>query len=379
MTKSAALHPKTIRINFDRAADMASYDIVIGRGLLAHAAALICERLGPRRCVIVSDSNVAPLYREKLEASLRAGGHEVLAGLVFPAGEASKNFTQLQSLLNGMLGAGVDRQSLVIALGGGVVGDIAGLSAALVMRGVDCVQVPTSLLAQVDSSVGGKTGIDTPHGKNTVGVFFQPRLVIADVDVLQTLSMRERAAGYAEVVKYGLIKDAAFFRWCEANGRKVVEGDAEAQIYAVGISCEAKAGVVESDVREAGPRALLNLGHTFGHALEAATGFGPELVHGEAVAIGTIMAFRLSVRLGYATEKDFDSVKAHFSAVGLPVSPPKRRYAIDALMDLMAKDKKALAGNIALILPHGIGSALAHNDIDPREIRALWEEVFKWP
>ncbi len=373
MTKEPSPHSQTIKA-ISPLSD-ASYDIVVDQGLLSEAASLIQERLGARRCAIISDSNVEPLYREKLEASLLSGGHKAIKTLVIPAGETSKNFTQLQTLLEAMLAAGIDRKTLVLALGGGVVGDIAALSAALAMRGLDCIQIPTSLLAQVDSAIGGKTGIDTRFGKNTVGTFSPPRMVLADVDVLQTLPKRELLAGYAEVVKYAFIGHPEFFDWCLKNGRKVIEGDAEARIYAVALSCKAKATVVEQDPREAGPRALLNLGHTFGHALEAAGGFGAELVHGEAVAIGMIMAFRMSVRLGFCTPTEYESVREHFESVGLPVLPPKRGYAIDALMDFMAKDKKASEGKAALILPHGIGSSQVHKDIDPAAIRTLWEEV----
>jgi 3-dehydroquinate synthase len=244
-----------------------------------------------------------------------------------------------------------------------------------VLRGIDFVQIPTTLLAQVDSSVGGKTGIDTPYGKNTIGAFYQPRLVLADVTMLDSLPEREMLAGYAEVVKYGLMLDRDFFNWCVTHGGQLLSADHEAQIHAVGYACAAKAKIVADDERETGSRALLNLGHTFGHALETATGFGSTLIHGEAVAIGTLMAFHLAVRLNLCPKQDYDEIRAHFDDVGLPLTPPPFAYNIDRLMELMASDKKAEEGNITMILPHGIGKAAVHKNVDPREIRALWKEV----
>jgi 3-dehydroquinate synthase len=365
---------KIVRVDFTDAASTPSYDIVIGNSILSEASTLIRLRLGTRRCVIVTDSNVDPLYRARLEANLAAGGHDVLTPVVVPAGEANKNFAQLQILLEKILAANIDRKSLIIALGGGVVGDIAGLAASLVMRGIDYVQIPTTLLAQVDSSVGGKTAIDTDHGKNTVGAFYQPRLVLADVTLLDSLPAREMRAGYAEVVKYGLINNPAFFRWCVTHGGQLVNGDHDAQIHAVGVSCAAKAKIVAEDERESGVRALLNLGHTFGHALEAVTGFGNVLVHGEAVALGILLALRLSVRLGLCPQKDYDDVHAHFTAVGLPTKAPAINYDIDRLMEFMAQDKKAEGGKITLILLRGIGQAFVARDTDAKDIRAVWEE-----
>ncbi|MDE2029227.1 MAG: 3-dehydroquinate synthase [Alphaproteobacteria bacterium] len=366
---------KIIRVEVSEPSE--PYDIVIGANILAEAGTLIRMRLGQRRCLIVTDSHIDPLYRARCEARLAAAGHKVLAALVIPAGEASKDFDHLQKLLDQMLAAGLDRKTLVIALGGGVVGDLAGLAASLAMRGLDYVQIPTTLLAQVDSSVGGKTGIDTPHGKNTVGAFYQPRLVLTDVALLDSLSERELRAGYAEIVKYGLIGDAAFFRWCQAHGAKLFAGDHEAQVHAVSVSCEAKAKVVMADEREAGARALLNLGHTFAHALEAATGYGSMLVHGEAVAIGMIMAFHLSAKLGLCPQKDCDEIRAHLDAVGLPTAPPRFAYDIDRLMRLMAQDKKAEAGSIMLILARGIGQAFVSRDVEDKDIRATWEAFLK--
>ncbi|MDR3451121.1 MAG: 3-dehydroquinate synthase [Alphaproteobacteria bacterium] len=354
----------------------APYDIVIGQSILSESGTLIRLRMGARRCVIVTDSIIEPLYRARLEAVLAASGHDVRGAFVVPAGEASKDFAHLQYLLERMLEAGVDRKTLVIALGGGVVGDLAGLAASLLMRGIDLVQIPTTLLAQVDSSVGGKTGIDTAHGKNTVGTFYQPKLVIADVTLLDSLAAREMRAGYAEVVKYGLIADPAFFRWCQAHGGQLLAGDHESQIYAVGVSCAAKAKIVADDERESdkGSRALLNFGHTFGHALESATGYGNLLVHGEAVSIGMVMALRLSVEMGLCPAKDYEEARAHLASVGLPVKPPAFAYDIDRLMELMAQDKKATGGKLTLILARGIGQAFVSRDVDPAQVRALWKE-----
>lgn len=366
---------KVVTVDFSAVAPTPSYDIVIGKQILADSANLIRERLGTRRCIIITDSNVAPLYLARTEAVLAAGGHDVLKTLVVPAGEASKNFTQVGELLNESLAAGIDRKTLVVALGGGVVGDLGGFVASLLMRGVDFVQIPTTLLAQVDSSVGGKTGVDTAFGKNTIGTFYQPRFVLSDVTLLDSLSRRELRAGYAEVVKYGLIADAAFFRWCVAHGGQLMGGDHEALVHAVSYCCTAKAAIVAEDEREAGSRALLNLGHTFGHALETVLGFGASLVHGEAVAIGTIMAFQFSARLGLCTMQDYEAVLAHFTAVDLPVAPPPFDYSIERLIELMAQDKKATGGKITLVLPHGIGRAALHHDVDRREIYALWKEV----
>ncbi len=352
----------------------ASYDIVIGDSILSEAGNLIAVRLGKRRCLIITDSNVGPLYRVQLEAVLGVAGHSVLPAITIPAGEASKDFATLQKVLDHMLASGVDRKTLIIALGGGVVGDLAGLAASLVMRGVDIVQIPTSLLAQVDSSVGGKTGIDTKHGKNTVGTFYQPRLVIADVALLDSLHEREIRSGYAEVIKYGLIKDAAFYEWCRSNGGKLLGGDREAQIYAVSTSCTHKAKIVAADEREAGERALLNLGHTFGHALETITGYGNLLLHGEAVAIGMVMAMKLSAQLGFCSHNDAYGLRDHLVKVGLPVTPPAFDYDIDRLMELMAQDKKAEAGKMVLILTKGIGQAFISRDVKDGDVRELWAE-----
>ena len=366
---------RIITIDLSASKPAPSYDIVIGDNIISEAGSLIRVRMGQKRCVIVTDSNVAPLYRARLEAVLGATGHTLLPTIIVPAGEASKNFTTLQRVLEQMLSSGIDRRTLVIALGGGVVGDLAGVAASLVMRGIDIVQIPTTLLAQVDSSVGGKTGIDTPYGKNTVGAFFQPRLVIADVSLLDSLPVREMRAGYAEVVKYGLIKDREFFDWCQTNGQQVMNGDRLAKIHAVSASCTHKARIVAADERETGERALLNLGHTFGHALEAALGYSSSLLHGEAVAIGMVLAFRLSVQMGLCPAADAELMQQHLSDIGLPTHPQSGVYTVDALMTLMAQDKKAEAGKLTLILARGIGQSFVMHDVSSEAVRATWQEA----
>jgi len=364
-----------VPIDLSASAAARSYDIVIGDNVLAAAGTLMAERLGKRRCLIVTDSNVAPLYLKRLEAVLASAGHTLLPAMTIPAGEGSKDFATLQKLLDHILTSGVDRRCVIVALGGGVVGDLAGVAASLALRGLDLVQIPTTLLAQVDSSVGGKNGINAAAGKNTVGAFYQPRLVVADVSLLDSLPRREMLAGYAEVVKYGLIKDAAFFDWCRAHGGQLLNGDREAQIYAVSKSCDHKAKIVAADEREAGERALLNLGHTFGHALESATGYSQVLLHGEAVAIGTVMAFKLSAQLGLCSHNDVYDVRDHFAAVGLPTTPPAHAYDIDQLMHAMAQDKKAQDGKLTLILTRGIGRCFVSHDVNPKEVRMVWSEI----
>ncbi|MDD3030012.1 MAG: 3-dehydroquinate synthase [Alphaproteobacteria bacterium] len=370
-----ALPEKIVTVDLACSNAPTSYDIVIGDNVLADAATHIQERLGLRRCVLVADSNTAALYQARLEAVLSSGGHTVLKTIVIKAGEAQKSFAQLEALLNELFGLGIDRKTLLIALGGGVVGDLAGLVASLALRGLDFVQIPTTLLAQVDSSVGGKTGIDTALGKNTVGTFYQPRLVLSDVTMLDSLPQREMLAGYAEIVKYGLIRDKAFFDWCVAHGAQLLGGDHDAQAHAVSACCAAKAHIVAEDEKENGIRALLNLGHTFGHALEAVHGFGGTLTHGEGVAIGTIMAFMLAVELGLCPARDEERVRAHFNDIGLMTKPPPFTYDKELLLGLMATDKKAECGQIALVLPHGIGEARVHKGIDVHKIRALWDNV----
>lgn len=353
-----------------------SYDILIGSGLIAAAGRLIAERLPGRRAVILTDSSVGPLYADAMAASLRAAGI-ASETLTIPAGEAAKSFDQLGALLDRCLDAGLDRKSFLVALGGGVVGDLGGFLAAILLRGIDYVQVPTTLLSQVDSSVGGKTAINTRHGKNLVGAFHQPRLVLADTDVLRTLPKRELLSGYAEVAKYGLIDQPAFWAWLEDNAERVLALEPGALAHAVRISCEAKATVVAADEREGGARALLNLGHTFGHAIEAEAGYGGQVLHGEAVAVGMALAFRHSVRLGLCEAPVAKRVETHLTGVGLPVAPRQvmgqQPPTIDRLMARMASDKKAEGGKLTLILARGIGESFIARDADAAQVIATWE------
>jgi 3-dehydroquinate synthase len=351
------------------------YDIQVGVNLLSDAGQRIEATLGKRRCVVVTDSNVAPLYLKRLEATLIAAGHDVGAPIVVPAGESSKSYATLQSVLDQLFAQGADRKTLLIALGGGVIGDLTGFTASIFMRGIDVVQFPTTLLAQVDSSVGGKTGIDTPHGKNTVGSFYQPRLVLIDVTTLDSLPTREVLAGYAEVVKYGLIMDKEFFAWCAAHGAKLLNGDRESQRHAIAACCAMKAQIVAEDEHDNGKRGLLNLGHTFGHALEAELDYDARLLHGEAVAIGTAMAFQLSAELGLCPSWDAQAVLTHFKEIGLPLAPPAGTYDVDALMQRMGHDKKAEAGKLVLILARGIGQAEIVRDVNPYPVRVLWKNT----
>ncbi len=353
------------------------YDIAIGPGLIDRAGELCAKLLAAPRVVIVSDEIVAPLYGAHLVASFKRAGVEA-ATITVPAGESSKEFTAFGRLMGELLDRRPDRKTTLVALGGGVVGDLAGFAAAVLLRGVDFIQVPTTLLAQVDSSVGGKTGINTRHGKNLVGSFYQPRLVLADTDVLDTLPRRELLAGYAEVAKYGLIDDPEFFAWCEQNGAAVLAGDAAKRTYAIEHSCLAKARIVAADERETtGLRALLNLGHTFGHALEAETGFGPDLLHGEAVGAGMAMAFDLSARLGLCSAADAERVRRHLSLVGLPVrlrsigGDNRRNWDAARLIEHMRGDKKAEGGKLAFILARGIGKAFVSRNVDEAALRGL--------
>ncbi len=350
------------------------YDIAVGRGLYERAGELLRPILREPRVFVVTDAVVAAHQWPRLERGLRA--YDIAAPLVvLPAGEATKDFTHLQRLLDALLDHRPERGSMLLALGGGVIGDITGLAASLLLRGVDFIQAPTTLLAQVDSGIGGKTGINTRHGKNLVGTFHQPRLVLADLDSLDTLPRRELLAGYAEIVKYGLIDDADFFAWLETNGPRLIAGDAAARSYAVERSCMAKARIVAADEREAGVRGLLNLGHTFGHAIEAALGYGAELLHGEAVAIGMSLAFDLSVQLGLAPAADAARVRRHLSAVGLPTSLPAGARDVERLLTLMAQDKKVRDGRITFVLARGIGKAFLARDVEPDAVRAVLQQA----
>jgi 3-dehydroquinate synthase len=358
-----------------------SYDIAIGPGLIDQAGALSRPLLAAPKVTIVSDETVAPLYGARLAASFDKAGIKASAVTV-PAGESSKEFSAFGKLMNDLLDTRPDRRTTLVALGGGVVGDLTGFAASVLLRGVDFIQVPTTLLAQVDSSVGGKTGINTRHGKNLVGAFYQPRLVLADTDVLDSLPRRELLAGYAEVAKYGLIDDPDFFAWCEANGAAVLSGDAAKRTYAIEQSCLAKARIVAADERETTDlRALLNLGHTFGHALEAETGFGPDLLHGEAVAAGMALAFDLSARLGLCPAADAERVRAHLGSVGLPMrlrsigGDNRRVWDAARLIGHMRGDKKAEGGKLAFILTRGIGKTFVSREVDEKALRGLLDDA----
>ena len=355
-----------------------SYDIHIGPGLIAASGPLIAPLIARQPAIVVTDETVAGLHLPALEAALDAAGiaHR---RIVLPPGEETKNFDGLRALIEAILDTKPERRSTLIALGGGVIGDVTGFAAAIVLRGIDFIQVPTTVLAQVDSSVGGKTAIDTRHGKNMVGAFYQPRMVLADVSALATLPRREILAGYAEVVKYGLLGDAGFFAWLEENGERLRDGEEAARQRAVLTSCRMKAAIVAADERETGDaRALLNLGHTFGHALEAATGFGPELLHGEAISIGMIQAFELSVRLGLCPADDLARVRRHFRAVGLPVGPEalgNRRPGTERLIGHMQSDKKVRGGAITFILVRGIGRAFVARDVAVADVEAVLDRA----
>jgi 3-dehydroquinate synthase len=352
-----------------------AYDIVIGRGLIASLGERIKALRPSAKCAIVTDATVAKHQLPAAERALKSAGVESSA-IVVPEGEGSKNYATFETVCEGIVAARIERGDLVIALGGGVIGDLAGYAAASVRRGLDFVQVPTTLLAQVDSSVGGKTGINSRHGKNLVGAFHQPILVVADTALLDTLLERDFRAGYAEVAKFGLLGDAAFFSWLEANWQEVFSGGS-AREHAIAVCCRGKAGIVARDERETGERALLNLGHTFGHALEAGAGFSGRLLHGEAVALGIVLAFEFSARKGLIGATDAARARSHLAAVGLPTQlkdVPGGVPGIDTLMDLIAQDKKVKRGKLTFILVRGIGHAFVENDVSAAEVRAFLVE-----
>jgi 3-dehydroquinate synthase len=349
-----------------------SYDIHVGPGLIGEAGALLTP-LARGAVPVVTDGNVAKLHLDAFVESLRQAGLEARP-IVMEAGEATKSFAGLEKLCAALLASGVDRGGLIVALGGGVIGDLTGFAAGVLKRGIDFAQVPTTLLAQVDSSVGGKTAINTAEGKNLVGVFHQPRIVLADTAALATLPRRELLAGYAEVAKYGALGDAAFFDWLEANAAKALAGDGAATVHAVAQSCRMKAAIVARDERESGERALLNLGHTFGHALEAATGFSGRLLHGEGVAIGMALAFRLSVAMGLCPGQDAERFVRHLKAVGLPTAIadiPGPRPSTPELLEHMAHDKKVKDGKLTFVLVHGIGQAFLTRDVAMEDVRKV--------
>jgi len=350
------------------------YDILVGPGLLARAGELMRPVLRHERVFVVTDETVAGLHLAGLQRSLDAAGiaHEAF---VLPPGEGTKDFAHLERLVDHLLARRVERRDALVALGGGVIGDLAGFAAAVTLRGIDFIQIPTTLLAQVDSSVGGKTGINSAHGKNLVGAFHQPRLVLADTEVLDTLPRRELLAGYAEVVKYGCINDPAFFAWLETHGLDAIEGDPAKRRHAVLTSCRRKAEIVAADERESsGARALLNLGHTFGHALEAECGYSGTLLHGEAVAIGMVMAADLSAELGLCPDEDATRIRNHLAAVGLPTGLDHfvgRVWSPARLLEHMSRDKKVQDGRVTFVLLQGIGGAFLCRNVDPAAVEAL--------
>jgi len=355
-----------------------AYDIVIGRGILASLGERINTLRPHARVVIVTDETVAARYLAAAEAALKAAGIDS-ARILVPPGEGSKNYATFEKVCEAIIGARIERNDLVVALGGGVIGDLAGFAAACARRGLDFVQVPTTLLAQVDSSVGGKTGINSRQGKNLVGAFHQPVLVVADSALLDTLPKREFRAGYAEVAKYGLLGDAAFFAWLEKNWQDVFAGGS-AREHAIAVCCRGKAGIVARDERETGERALLNLGHTFGHALEAGCGFSDRLLHGEAVALGMALAFEFSAKRGLIAAVDAARVSTHLAAVGLPTrvkDVPGGVPSVDTLMDLISQDKKVKRGALTFILVRGIGQAFTEKNVDAAEVRAFLTDKLK--
>jgi len=350
------------------------YDVMVGPGLMAVAADLIAERLGRARCAIVTDGNVAAHHLPGLEAALRA--RDVHAGsIVLAPGEPTKSFAVLAPLCERLLAMGLERRDLLIALGGGVIGDLAGFAASILRRGVRYVQLPTTLLAQVDAAIGGKTAIDTPQGKNLIGSFHQPSLVIADTGVLATLPAREFRAGYVEAAKYALLADAGYFGWLEQNRAAIFAQEGGALRHAIAVAVAGKARIVARDEKETGERMLLNLGHTFGHALEAWAGYSDRLLHGEAVAIGICLAFRLSAALGFVSGDAVARVEAHFAGLDLPVRitdiAGQRRPEVAELLGLMRQDKKIADGRLTLILPGAIGQAFVSREVTADAVGAF--------
>jgi len=360
---------KTVDVNLGERA----YQIHIGSGLIFNAAEFITPLLKRQRVAIVTDENVADLHLNTPIEGLEGAGISTVS-LTLPAGESTKSWPHFERTVEWLLSEKIERRDVVIALGGGVIGDLVGFAAAVLRRGIRFVQMPTSLLAQVDSSVGGKTGINAPHGKNLIGAFHQPSMVLADIDVLDTLTPRDFLAGYGEVVKYGLLRNEAFFEWLEEHGPALANGDKEARAEAVRISCQMKADIVEHDETEQGDRALLNLGHTFCHALEAATGYSDRLLHGEGVAIGCALAFDLSARMGLCAQEAPSRVAQHLSAMGMKSQLSDIDGALpsaEALVDLMAQDKKVVDGQLRFILARGIGQAFVASDVDRADVVTL--------
>jgi 3-dehydroquinate synthase len=367
------------------ALDARAYDIMVGRDLLATIGQRIVALRPGAKVAIVTDETVARHHLAAAEHALNQAG-VVASRVIVPAGEQSKSFHLLEQVCDALIAARIERGDLVVALGGGVIGDLAGFAAAVLRRGVDYVQVPTTLLAQVDSSVGGKTAINASRGKNLIGAFYQPILVLADTALLDTLPEREFRAGYAEVVKYGLLGDAEFFEWLETNWQDVFAGGpahgnaAAPREYAVVKSVQAKAAIVARDERETGDRMLLNLGHTFGHAFEAACGFSERLLHGEAIGLGMALAFEFSARRGLIPQAQAERAIRHLAAVGLPthvMDIPGAQPGLDTLMDLIAQDKKVQRGRLTFILVRGIGEAFVTRDVEASEVRAFLQEKLR--
>ena len=348
-----------------------SYDIIIGDNILKDCHHWIAPHLHHHKTIVITDDNIAPHHLATVEKSLTEGGITTHS-IVVPAGEQSKCTAVFADVCEQILSIGIDRKSTIVALGGGVIGDLVGYVAASLLRGIDFIQIPTTLLAQVDSSVGGKTGINAQAGKNLIGAFHQPKLVLIDVATLNTLPLRDIRAGYAETLKYGAIDDFPFFEWLEKNGRGVLEGDVDARLYAVTNSVQAKSRVVSKDEKEGGVRALLNLGHTFAHALENALGYDGRMLHGEAVSIGMTMAHDLSVRMGLCPSQDRERLTAHLKAMGLPTDltmVSDFNWDSNDLIDRMWKDKKVVGNTMTFILSKGIGQAFISKDVELNHVR----------
>ena len=356
-----------------------SYDILIGDDILAHCHQWIAPHLRHNKTIVITDDHVAPHHLQGVTKSLQEGGVHV-DSIIVPAGEKSKCTAVFSDVCEQVLSLGIDRTSTLVALGGGVIGDLVGYVAASLLRGIDFIQIPTTLLAQVDSSVGGKTGINAQAGKNLIGAFHQPKLVLIDVATLNTLPVREVRAGYAEILKYGAIDDFPFFEWLEKNGQDVIDGNNDARRYAVMTSVQAKSRVVSADEKEGGIRALLNLGHTFAHALENTTHYDGRLLHGEAVAIGMKMAHDLSVRMGLCPTQDSARLTAHLKQMGLPTDlsgVPSVEWHTQELIDRMWKDKKVVGGTMTFILSNGMGQAFISRDVNLDDVRAVLDTYTK--
>lgn len=362
----------TVRVDLNHQA----YDIVIAQGILAQAAECLSPLLASKKICIVTDESIAKLYLLKLMKVFEEAGLNACPPVILPAGESTKDFKHLQYLLDKCLSYKLDRKSTLVALGGGVIGDITGFAASMIMRGIGFVQIPTTLLSQIDSSVGGKTGINTPQGKNLLGSFYHPRVVLIDTDTLKTLPARELKAGYAEMVKYALINDPVFFDWLEQNGAGVLAGDAALQRYAIDTCCRAKAAIVQEDETEQKDvRALLNLGHTFGHALEALGGYDGRLLHGEAVSIGMLLAHEFSQEQGLCPAADVARLAKHLAATGLMTKPPFKVTA-EKMLEHMKGDKKNHDGNMTLILTKGIGKTFVARHVNESDLNIFLEKKF---